>query len=262
MQIKGRQPLVRKNDVTEDLAMSEFKEYAAWDAPTRWFHWLNVLAVVGLIGTGLVVLFDDALGLSASGKLTLKSVHASFGYVMVFNLFWRFAWAFLGNRYARWRAIVPGGPGYFVALRAYTDSFLTGEPQQYVGHNPLARIAVALLFLLLLVQAVTGLVLVGTDLYWPPFGHWFAAWVAAPGVDPSLVVPGAAHLIDNTSYDAMRAFRSPFVEVHELGFYALAALIVLHVIAVVATEVHEGGSITSAMFTGRKILSRPPPDAP
>jgi cytochrome b len=221
-----------------------------------------VLAVLGLIGTGLVVLFDDGLGLSATGKVTLKSVHAAFGYVMVFNLLWRFAWAFLGNRYARWRAVVPGGPGYLAALRDYTNSFLTGEPQQYVGHNPLARIAVTLLFMLLLVQAVTGLVLVGTDLYWPPFGHWFAAWVAAPGVDASLVVPGAVDLIDKTSYDAMRAFRSPFVEVHELGFYALAVLIALHVIAVVATEIHEGGSITSAMFTGRKILSRPPPDAP
>jgi hypothetical protein len=63
-------------------------------------------------------------------------------------------------------------------------------------------------------------------------------------------------------YDARRAFRSPFVAVHEFGFYALAVVIVLHIIAVVVTEVHEGGSITSAMFTGRKILSRRPPDAP
>ena len=44
----------------------------------------------------------------------------------------------------------------------------------------------------------------------------------------------------------MRALRSPFVEVHELGFYALAVVIVLHLIAVVATELPEGGSITSA----------------
>jgi Ni/Fe-hydrogenase b-type cytochrome subunit len=242
--------------------MSEFKEYAAWDAPTRWFHWINVLAVVGLVGTGLDILFGDPLGLSAPGKVTLKDVHVSFGYVMAVNLLWRFAWAFFGNRYARWRAVVPGGPGYLTALRAYTASFLAGDPQQYVGHNPLARIAVALLFFLLLVQAVTGLVLAGTDLYWPPFGHWFAAWVAAPGVDPSLVVPGATELIDQTSYAAMRAFRGPFVQVHELGFYALAVLIVIHIAAVVITEVHEGGSITSAMFTGRKILSRRPPDAP
>ncbi|AHB47845.1 MULTISPECIES: cytochrome b/b6 domain-containing protein [Hyphomicrobium] len=242
--------------------MSELKEYAAWDAPTRWFHWINVLAVIGLVGTGLDILFGNPLGLSAPGKVILKDVHVSFGYVMAVNLMWRFAWAFFGNSYANWRAVIPGGPGYLAALRAYTASFLAGEPQQYVGHNPLARIAVALLFLLLLLQAVTGLILAGADLYWPPFGHWFAAWVAAPGVDPSSVVPGATELIDPTSYAAMRAFRSPFVQVHELGFYALTVLIAIHIAAIVVTEVREGGSITSAMFTGRKILSRPPPDAP
>lgn len=242
--------------------MTEYREYVAWDAPTRWFHWINALAVIGLIGTGLVILFDDALGLSAPGKVTLKSVHVSFGYVMALNLLWRFVWAFFGNRYARWRALVPGGAGYLAALRAYTGSFLSGEPQQYIGHNPLARIGVTLLFVLLLSQVATGLVIAGTDLFWPPFGHWFAAWVAAPGVNPALIVPGAADLMDKTSYDAMRAFRRPFVDVHELTFYALAVLIVLHLVAVVMTELHEGGSITSAMFTGRKLLSRRPPDAP
>ncbi len=242
--------------------MTEYKEYVAWDAPTRWFHWVNALAVIGLIGTGLVILFDDALGLSAPGKVTLKTVHVSFGYVMAVNLLWRCIWAFFGNRYARWRAIVPGGSGYSAALRAYTASFLSGEPQQYVGHNPLARIGVTLLFLLLLIQLATGLVIAGTDLFWPPFGHWLAAWVAAPGVNPTLVVPGATDLIDKTSYEAMRAFRGPIVDVHEFTFYALAILIVLHLVAVVVTELHEGGSITSAMFTGRKLLSRRPPDAP
>jgi Ni/Fe-hydrogenase 1 B-type cytochrome subunit len=59
----------------------------------------------------------------------------------------------------------------------------------------------------------------------------------------------------------MRAFREPIVEVHEFAFWILAVLIVVHVAAVVVTELHEGGSITSAMFTGRKILSRRPEDA-
>ena len=36
----------------------EYKEYLAWDGPTRWFHWINALAVLGLIGTGLGVLND------------------------------------------------------------------------------------------------------------------------------------------------------------------------------------------------------------
>jgi Ni,Fe-hydrogenase I cytochrome b subunit len=240
----------------------KYKEYLAWDAPTRWFHWINVLAVLGLIATGLAILNDDALGLSAKGKILLKSVHVLFGYVMATNLLWRLIWAFYGNRYTRWRGLLPGGPGYLTSLRAYVMSFLSGEPQQFVGHNPLARIALSVLFLLLFVQLTTGLVIAGTDLFWPPFGHWFAQWVAAPGVDPATIQPGASGLIDEASYKAMRTFRGPFVQTHEFAFYALTVVIVLHVIAVVITEIHEGGSITSAMFTGRKILTREPPDAP
>lgn len=246
--------------VKPEFGMTTYQEYAAWDVPTRWFHWINALAVIALIATGLVVLNDDALGLSASGKILLKGIHVTFGYFLAANLLWRFVWAFFGNRYTHWRGILPGGPGYLTALRAYAASFLSGEPQQYVGHNPLARIGVSLLFLLLVIQVVTGLVIAGTDLFWPPFGHWFAQWVAARGVAPATVQPGAPDLIDKASYQAMRAFRRPFVTVHEFAFYALAVVIALHLIAVVLTELHEGGSITSAMFTGRKILTRRPPD--
>jgi Ni/Fe-hydrogenase 1 B-type cytochrome subunit len=96
----------------------EYREYLAWDVPTRWFHWINALAVIGLIATGLVILNDDALGLSAGGKILVKSIHVSLGYVMAVNLLWRFIWAFFGNRYARWRSILPGGPGYLASLRA------------------------------------------------------------------------------------------------------------------------------------------------
>jgi cytochrome b len=139
-------------------------------------------------------------------------------------------------------------------------SLWSGEPQQYIGHNPLARIGVAVLFLLLLIQVVTGLVLAGTDLFWPPFGSGFAEWVAAPGVDPSLVEPGKPDLVDPAAYKAMRDFRAPFVSVHEITFYLLAGMIVLHLIAVVVAERYEGGGITSAMITGRKVLTRQPPD--
>ena len=240
----------------------EYRAYYAWDASTRWFHWINALAVIGLIATGLVVLNDDALGLSAGGKILLKSIHVSIGYAMGANLLWRFIWAFFGNRYTRWRGILPGGSGYLASLRAYIVSFLSGEPQQYIGHNPVARIGITLLFLLLAVQLATGLVIAGTDLFWPPFGHWFAQWVAAPGVDPSAIELGNTDLIDKATYQAMRAFRRPFVTVHEIAFYALIVLIGLHIVAVVITELHEGGNITSAMFTGTKVLTRRPPDAP
>ena len=107
---------------------------------------------------------------------------------------------------------------------------------------------------------MTGLLLASTDLFLPPFGHWVARWVAAPGVDPAMLVPHAPDLYDKAAYASMRALRQPFAAVHLYAFYALAVLIVLHVTAVVVTEIREGGSITSAMFTGRKILPGRPVD--
>jgi len=171
-----------------------------------------------------------------------------------------FVWAFFGNRYARWTAILPIGTGFWGKLRGYSNAFLSGEPQEYIGHNPAARIAIATLLLLLVLQTATGVVLAGTDLFWPPLGRWFAGWVAAPGIDPATVSQLAANTLDQTAYKAMRSFRSPVVMIHLYAFYLLTGVIVMHLIAVIVTEIHEGGSITSAMFTGRKLLNRPPQD--
>ena len=234
--------------------------YRVWDAPTRWFHWINALSVLGLMLVGILILFSGSLGISAAGRVTVKTIHVWLGYVMTLNLMWRFVWAFLGNRYARWRAVLPGGSGFPRALEAYITAFLAGDPRHYLGHNPAGRVAVAIILLLLVAQAVTGLVLAGTDIFYPPFGSWIVHWIAAPNVDPSALTPLTRNLMNPDAYAAMRSFRAPFVEIHELAFYGIAAVVVLHVIAVIVTELREGGSLISAMFTGRKIFSGPPQD--
>jgi Ni/Fe-hydrogenase b-type cytochrome subunit len=240
---------------------SQLRSYAVWDAGTRWFHWINAICVIALAVVGYLILNAKGLDVPNAGKTTLKTVHTWIGYVFVANLLWRIVWAFMGNRYAQWRAILPGGRGYLHALRSYVAAFLAGHPQHYLGHNPAGRIGVALLFALIIVQAVTGLVLAGTDIFYPPFGPWIAQWISAPGVDPSTLVPYSPQMYDATAYESMRALRKPFAVVHLYSFYALMVIVVLHVAAVVITEVREGGSIVSAMFTGRKIMSGRPEDA-
>lgn len=234
--------------------------YQVWDSPTRWFHWINALSVLGLILVGTLILYAGSLGIPAAGRVTIKAIHVWLGYVMTLNLLWRIVWASLGNRYARWRAILPGGPGYLGALEAYVSAFLAGPPRHYLGHNPVGRIAVLVLLLLLVVQAVTGLVLAGTDIFYPPFGRWIAQWIAAPNVDPATLTPLTRNLMDEGVYAAMRSVRAPFAEVHVYTFYLLAVVVALHLIAVVITELREGGTIVSAMFTGRKILPGRPED--
>lgn len=70
---------------------------------------------------------------------------------------------------------------------------------------------VTLLFVLLLIQAVTGLILSGTDLYYPPFGHEIAEHVTAAGEDHSKLEglrPGYKGT-DEARCQAMRKWRAP-----------------------------------------------------
>jgi Ni/Fe-hydrogenase 1 B-type cytochrome subunit len=240
--------------------MSQLKVYPVWDATVRWFHWINVLCILGLIAIGVAILNDKALGVSNDGKILLKTVHVWIGYVFVLNLLWRLVWGFVGGVHSRWHAILPGGRGYLSETKRYIADFRAGRTRQYLGHNPLGRIAVTLLLLVLITQATTGLILAGTDLFYPPIGSQIANWVAAPGVDPATLVPYAPIMYDKDAYAAMRTFREPVVATHYYGFYVLLALAFIHIVAVVITEVREGGGLITAMFTGKKILSVPPAD--
>jgi cytochrome b len=240
--------------------MTDLKAYAVWDASVRWFHWLNLLCMLGLIAVGVAILNAKVLGVTDDGKILLKTVHVWIGYVFAVNLLWRLVWGFIGGPHARWRAILPGNRGYMNELSSYIADLKAGRPRQYLGHNPLGRIAVTCLLLLLLTQAVTGLVLAGTDLFYPPIGSWIADWIAAPGVDSTTLVPYAKEMYDETAYEAMRAFRKPFITVHYYGFFVLLAFAVTHILAVVVTELREGGYLITAMISGKKALSEHPAD--
>src|SRR5680860_1104742 len=163
--------------------MTELKlqSHAVWDRSTRWFHWINFACVVALVALGTAILYAKELGVTDDGKILLKTTHVLFGYVFAVNLAWRIVWAFIGNRHAGWSALVPFGKGYGAALKDYVSELFRGNVRPYLGHNPVARLMVSLLLLLLVVQAVTGLLLAGTDIYYPPFGYWIASWIAAPG---------------------------------------------------------------------------------
>jgi len=229
-------------------------EYRVWDRTTRLFHWINVLCVLGLIAVGTVILNAGDLGVPNDGKIALKTAHVTIGYVFVANLFWRLIWGFIGGPYSRWSKILPCGKGYFRALAAYIKSLISGKPEFHIGHNPLGRIAITALMLALLVQGSTGLILAGTDVYMPPFGQYFTEWVAGPDMDPTQVKPYAPETVNKQSYDEMREFRAPVIKTHVTTFYILLTLIFLHIAAVIVSDIRDGGSIISAMFTGRKTV--------
>ena len=139
-------------------------------------------------------------------------------------------------------------------------SVKSGEPEQYIGHNPLGRLAVSFILLLMFTMAVTGLVRAGTDIYYPPFGSLVTDYIAEPGIDPDSI---KAYIADGTNEDkaaSLKAFKGPFGKIHIYSSYVLMFMIVLHIFVVVRTEIREGGSLVTAMFTGKKILARKPVD--
>ena len=246
---------------TTETSYDTLKEYPVWDRTTRWLHWINALTIIGLIGVGLMILYAKALGVSTDGKILLKTIHVYIGYVFCLNLAWRIIWAFIGNKYARWKAILPGGKGFFTALREYKAGFRTGNIQYYQGHNPAAKLMITLLFVLLMTQVITGLVLTGTDIYYPPFGQTIKEWVVEDASKIEVLKPYSKENINEEKFAEMRAFRKPFIITHVYAFYTLLILMVLHIGAIVVTEIRERSGLITAMFTGRKVFPKQPVDA-
>jgi Ni/Fe-hydrogenase 1 B-type cytochrome subunit len=244
--------------------MSGLKSCQLWDVPTRCFHWINVPCVIAIAiaALGLVILNAGAFKIPNEGKIVLKTLHVWVGYVFAISIFVRIVRAFVGSCHARWHQMLPGGVGYLARLRSHVSAFAAGRPEPWLGHNPMGRIAVSSLLLLITVQALSGLLLAGTDIYLPPIGHWIAQWIAAPGVDPATLVPYSPELYDKAAHANMRAMREPVATLHLYGFFALAGMVVIHIVAVVVTELRECGTLASAMFTGRKIVTGQPVDAP
>ncbi|MCV6638248.1 cytochrome b/b6 domain-containing protein [Candidatus Albibeggiatoa sp. nov. NOAA] len=229
--------------------------YSVWDKTTRWFHWINVICIVGLIAIGLIIFNAKTLGIHGEAKVLLKVIHVYIGYVFVLNLAWRLIWAFIGNRYARWGSLLPVDKNLLHKIKDYRQNNTA-----YAGHNPLAKLMISFLLIMMLAQAATGLVLAGTDIYYPPFGSEIAEWVAKEGVDPDSLILGDKSMLNADEYQAMRDFRKPFITIHKWAFYLLLIAIVLHIAAVVMTDIREKSGLISAMFTGQKVFAKKPID--
>ncbi|MBE0438408.1 MAG: cytochrome b/b6 domain-containing protein [Gammaproteobacteria bacterium] len=235
--------------------------YQVWDKTVRLFHWVNVICVLCLIAIGVAILNTKALGVTNDGKILLKTLHIYFGYVFAINLLWRIIWGFIGSRFARWKMALPFGADYKAQLKAYIDGARNNKPVEFLGHNPIGRLMVGLLFLLMSLQAITGLVLAGTDMYMAPFGNTFKHMVAIDAASVDLVKPYSKEGIDQAAYTEMRDLRKPFVTVHYYVFYSLLAAIILHLVGVLVAELRERNGLVSAMITGKKVFAEKPFDA-
>ncbi len=236
------------------------KEYRVWDLPTRLFHWINVFAILMLMFVGLVMLNKSALGIqSMEAKIALKQLHVVIGYIFTLNLLWRVVWGFVGNKHARWSAILPGN-NFLAGLKSYLNSLKTGVPKQFIGHNPVGKLSIMAVYLVLVIMAVTGLIRAGTDIYYPPFGMIAAEHVAKDGADPAQILPYDKTDVSPEKYKTLKAFKKPFGTVHIYLSYFLMLLVLIHIAAVVKAELSGSHGLASAMLSGKKRIADKPED--
>jgi cytochrome b len=230
----------------------QFQQVYVWSKYLRLFHWLNVLAIVLLLALGLVIFNAGALGVSVEGKILLKTLHVIVGYVFTANLLVRIVMGFFGNGYERWRKTLPFTKGFAADL-----ADLKQVPHKtYKGHNPLGKLMVAALLLTMSIQMVSGLVIAGTDIYYPPLGQYFAKSIAVDANQLELIKPYSKDNVDEQAYQAMREVRKPFITAHVYAFYTLLFLIPLHIIGVFESERREKTALVSSMINGYKYLPK------
>jgi len=131
-----------------------------WDLPTRVFHALLIVSMIGLIITGEV------------GGAALQW-HFYFGYAVLSLVLFRVLWGFVGGYWSRFTSFVPTS----ASLKAYVRGLLTGHHSPSVGHNPMGALSVLAMLALLLIQVFTGFISddeIASSGPWTPFvsGNW------------------------------------------------------------------------------------------
>jgi len=153
-----------------------------WQPVVRWYHWVNVACMGTLAVTGFYIgnPFVETGGITDPYvTATVRFIHFVAATILGLNLIVRLYWAFVGNRYARWKGVLPldreRGRDLWEQFKYYF--FLGSDRPCYVGHNPIAGISYAVLWLLTIVQGIIGLALNAEvnpgGFWWTWFGWLF-----------------------------------------------------------------------------------------
>jgi Ni/Fe-hydrogenase 1 B-type cytochrome subunit len=204
-----------------------------WQLPVRISHWLIVFSIAVLSVTGWYIHspFWISRGGGAFIMATMRFAHIVAGYIFLSALILRIYWFFAGNYWASWRFFIPTDRQRWKAMgnMAKYYVFWRREPVRDVGHNALAGITYTVVFLIMVWEAFSGLVLYSQ--------------VRGPGLARALFgwVP---HVID---IQYIRLF-------HFLGMFALLAFAIHHVYSAVLVSIEEGNGLIESIFSGYKFV--------
>lgn len=223
-------------DQTTSLTESSERIYV-WELPVRITHWINVISLGVLAVTGIYIAdpFIGTLGRATDQYFmgSVRFIHYVTAFVFTASVLFRIYWAFVGNKYARWRQFIPTT---IVRLRGIPRMlsfylFFRKTPPDTIGHNALAGLTYTAVFTLFLLQILTGFAL-----YALPFtgGAWpfLFGWITT-------------------------IFGTPLVRsAHDLIMWLLLAFTIHHVYSATLIDIEERSGLISSIITGYKSLTR------
>ncbi len=162
---------------------SPLRRIYVWEVPVRAVHWTIFLSIVILSFTGYYLHnpFIVVRGQGGYFLATMRFIHEVTAFVFTMAFLIRIYWAFVGNKYARWSAFIPTTRRQ---LRSIVDMlkyylFLRWRAPSEVGHNSLAALAYVGIYVLFLIQILTGFALYSNDV---GTGIWHTLFSWLPGV--------------------------------------------------------------------------------
>ena len=212
-----------------------------WEAPVRLWHWVMMLAMFVLIGTGFLIGVPPP---SVGGEATfnfwfgyIRFLHFAAGYVFAIMFVLRVYWAIVGNKYAREIFVVPFSmltAKFWSGLihQALYYLFVFRDSRGYSGHNPLAAAAMFWMYLL----GTVWMILSGFALYGEGTGmdswqfRYFTAWLQ-PLVGDS---------------QSLHTY-------HRLGMWYLILFSIVHMYMVIREDVFSKETVISTMINGWRV---------
>ena len=194
------------NDDLGSVATARNAAVPVWDLPTRLFHWALVL----LVGFSWL-----------SAERSWMDWHLRSGYAILTLLLFRWLWGVFGSQTARFSQFLAGPR----AVLRHLAHLPRREPDHEAGHNAIGGWMVALMLVLLSIQAGTGM---------------FAN-------DDIMTEGPCADVVGKDTSDWL-------THIHRLNFTLIEIVVALHILAVLGYALVKRQDLVRPMLTGRKRL--------
>lgn len=227
--------------VPEDLASaSRQTSVYVYEAPVRIWHWVNAFSIVVLCITGYFI--GSPLPSMQIGEAYeqfvfgyIRFAHFAAGMVLTVGFLGRIYWAFFGNHHARQLFYFPLWRGAYWRevwheIRWYL--FLEKEPKKYVGHNPLAQ--VAMFFFITL--GVSFMIVTGLALY-------------AEGAQAGSLTHDLFGWVHGLTWNSQRLHT-----LHHLGMWWIVIFMIVHIYVAIREDIMSRQSIVSTMISGHRTF--------